>query len=82
MSIDEFKRYPHFQQWYIAKDLGKLIFSKTTPNHQINIYHVFDFFVESWENLNTQMLDSLITYQNTQLLEKYADEIDLDDLYD
>ena len=82
MSIDEFKRYPHFQQWYFAQAQGKLTLTKSTPTPQISIYQVSDFFVESWENLNTQMLDSLITYQNTQLLEKYTDEINLDDLYD
>lgn len=81
MSVDEFRKYPKWQQWQIAGHQGKLILSKRTPNHQIKVFQMDNFFVEAWQNLNNQMLDSLVTYQSGKLLEKYADEINIDDLY-
>lgn len=81
MRIEAFRKYPSFQQRRIASTQGKLILSKDTPNHAIRVYQVDDFFVEAWENLNNQMLDSLIAYKSTQLLEKYTDQINIDDLY-
>lgn len=81
MRIEAFRKYPRFQQRQIASTHGKLILSKDTPNHAIRVYQVDDFFVEAWENLNNQMLDSLLAYKSSQLLEKYADQINIDDLY-
>ena len=65
----------------MANRQGRVILSKNTPNHEIMVYQLEDFFVETWQNLNNQMLDSLVTYQTTQLLEKHAEAINIDDLY-
>lgn len=81
MQIDEFRKFNRLQQWHIAKELGSIFFHKTNPNHHIRIFQMDGYFVEIWENLNNQMLDSLEVYQSSRLLEKYASQIDLNDLY-
>ena len=81
MLADQFRRYPTLQQWQIARNHGRVILSQNTPNHEIIVYQLKDFFVETWQNLNNQMLDSLVTYKTTQLLEKHAEAINIDDLY-
>ena len=80
MSINEFKNYPRFQQQQIAGTQGKVILSKDTLNHAIRVYQLGDFFVEVWENQNNQMLDSIIAYKSGELLERFTDQINIDDL--
>ena len=81
MSVDEFKKYSKLQQWQIARSQGNIILYKNTSNHEIQIYQLDNFFVEIWQNVHNQLLDSLVVYQSTLLLEKFADEINIDDLY-
>jgi len=81
MSVDEFRKYSKLQQWQIARSKGNIILSKNTSNHEIQIYQLDNFFVEIWQNVHNQLLDSLVVYQSTLLLEKFADEINIDDLY-
>lgn len=81
MLLNDFKSYPKMQQWQIAKRDGDIFFRRKTPNHSIIIYRLDNIFVEAWVNMNNEMLDCLEAYKSSSLLEKYADQIDLDDLY-
>lgn len=82
MFFHDFKLYSKMQQWQIAKRDGDVFFKRKTPNHAIMIYRLDgNIFVEAWVNVNNEMLDCLEAYQSSNLLEKYTDQINLDDLY-
>lgn len=75
-----FNHLPLAGQLRYIQENGQLLFSKETENHRISLLNLHDFFVEIWFNLNMEMVDSLISYKNTALLEKFVDQVNIDAL--
>ncbi len=75
-----FNQLSHSGRLTYMQQHGRVLFSKETLNHKISLLQINDFFVEIWYNLHMGIVDSMVSYKNTDLLEKFTDSVDLDDL--
>ncbi|MFP4094263.1 MAG: hypothetical protein ACLFUB_07235 [Cyclobacteriaceae bacterium] len=81
MTLEQFNRLPFFQRHSLALNNGEVILKQENPNHTIRVYCIENFFVEIWKNKLSHMPDSLLAFRSTELLDKYAGQINLNDLY-
>ena len=80
MSIDDFNKLSKPEQYQQVATKGNLLLKKDTLNHKISVYSLHGFFVECWKNKTNQFIDSLLAFSNIKLLEKYSDQVNIDDL--
>jgi len=57
---------------------GTFIMSRLESDFSINLYSLFDFFVEAWYHGDINSIEKIRTFKSLEALEPYLDRIKLD----
>ena len=71
LTRGEFCQFNHKTRLKLLKEFGKNVLEKKIRMRLISIYKISDFYVEVYENLDSQQLEKVEPVRNNAVLEVY-----------
>jgi len=71
LTRGEFCQFSLTARFDLLTEYGKNVMKKKVRMRMISVYEVFDFYVEVYENLNSQQLEKVEPVRNNNILEVY-----------
>ena len=72
LTRGEFCQFNHKTRLKLLKEFGRNVLEKKTSLRLISIYKISDFYVEVYENLNSQQLEKVEPVRSNSVLEVYS----------
>ena len=72
LTRGEFCQFNHKTRLKLLKEFGRNVLEKKTRMRLISIYQIFDFYVEVYENLDSNQLEKVEPVRNHSVLEVYG----------
>ena len=72
LTRGEFCQFNHKTRFKLLKEFGRNVLEKKTRMRLISIYKISDFYVEVYENLDSQQLEKVEPVRSNSVLEVYS----------
>ena len=72
LTRGEFCQFNHKTRFKLLKEFGRNVLEKKTRMRLISIYQISDFYVEVFENLESQHLEKVEPVRSNSVLEVYS----------
>ena len=72
LTRGEFCQFNHKTRFKLLKEFGRNVLEKKTTMRLISIYKISDFYVEVFENLESQHLEKIEPVRSNSVLEVYS----------
>ena len=72
LTRGEFCQFNHKTRLKLLKEFGRNVLEKKTRMRLISIYEISDFYVEVYENLDSNQLEKVEPVRNHSVLEVYS----------
>ena len=72
LTRGEFCQFNHKTRFKLLKEFGRNVLEKKTRMRMISIYKISDFYVEVFENLESQHLEKVEPVRSNSVLEVYS----------
>lgn len=72
LTRGEFCQFNHKTRLKLLKEFGRNVLEKKTRIRLISIYKISDFYVEVYENLDSNQLEKVEPVRNNSVLEVYT----------
>jgi hypothetical protein len=72
LTRGEFCQFNHKTRFKLLKEFGRNVLEKKTTMRLITIYKISDFYVEVFENLESQHLEKVEPVRSNSVLEVYS----------
>ena len=72
LTRGEFCQFNHNTRFKLLKEFGRNVLEKKTRMRLISIYQISDFYVEVFENLDSQQLEKVEPVRTNSVLEVYS----------
>ena len=72
LTRGEFCQFNHKTRFKLLKEFGRNVLEKKTTMRLISIYKISDFYVEVYENLDSNQLEKVEPVRNHSVLEVYS----------
>lgn len=72
LTRGEFCQFNHKTRLKLLKEFGQNVLEKKTTMRLISIYQISDFYVEVYENLDSNQLEKVEPVRNHSVLEVYS----------
>ena len=72
LTRGEFCQFNHKTRLKLLKEFGRNVLEKKTRMRLISIYQISDFYVEVYENLDSNQLEKVEPVRNHSVLEVYS----------
>ena len=72
LTRGEFCQFNHKTRFKLLKEFGRNVLEKKTRMRMISIYKISDFYVEVFENLESQHLEKIEPVRSNSVLEVYS----------
>lgn len=72
LTRGEFCQFNHNTRLKLLKEFGRKVMKRKTRMQLISIYQISDFYVEVYENLDSNQLEKVEPVRNHSVLEVYS----------
>jgi len=81
MTFTEFKKLDNLSKELLCWSKGVVVATRQNDSFHFKLYQVFSFYIEIQYNLHFETLNSFSAFENTDQLEPYLAELNIDSLY-
>lgn len=78
ISLYEFNRLDIDSKYSLVWEHGVFLMNRYEGNFKINLYSLFDFFIEIWYQSEMSSIEKIRTFKSLEALEPYLEKIKLD----
>ena len=72
LTRGEFCQFNHKTRFKLLQEFGRNVLEKQVRTRLVSIYHISDFYVEVFENLDSHQLEKVEPVRNNSVLEVYT----------
>lgn len=80
MTLYQFNVLDQLEQWEAFLKDAVLVGNRIEAGFKIELYQIFDFYIELFYHIENDVLHRLRTFSNIELLDSYLSQFTLDEL--